>query len=206
MKSFGKTIVLLILIIVMALGGLLWFDYLGVVNARSLFSPLYKAMGKEPQTSVTSTSSKPIVADLDQDRINKQLEAIEIQRQELSRREEDVAQREKLNEQIATELSNREKSQEEREKTFKQNIKKYDDKNVNIEQIAANLNGMAPQNSVSILLAMDDQVVIDVLRKVEEIAKRTGTASMGSYWLSLMPAERAAEIQRKMLSKPESLN
>ncbi|MCI6366743.1 MAG: flagellar protein FlbB [Spirochaetia bacterium] len=202
----GKTIVLLILIIVMALGGLLWFDYLGVVNARSLFSPLYKAMGKEPQTSVTSTSSKPIVADLDQDRINKQLEAIEIQRQELSRREEDVAQREKLNEQIATELSNREKSQEEREKTFKQNIKKYDDKNVNIEQIAANLNGMAPQNSVSILLAMDDQVVIDVLRKVEEIAKRTGTASMGSYWLSLMPAERAAEIQRKMLSKPESLN
>ena len=65
---------------------------------------------------------------------------------------------------------------------------------------------MAPQNSVSILLAMDDQVVIDVLRKVEEIAKRTGTASMGSYWLSLMPAERAAEIQRKMLSKPESLN
>lgn len=190
----------------MALGGLLWFDYLGVVNARSLFSPLYKAMGKEPQTSVISTSSKPIVADLDQDRINKQLEAIEIQRQELSRREEDVAQREKLNEQIATELSNREKSQEEREKTFKQNIKKYDDKNVNIEQIAANLNGMAPQNSVSILLAMDDQVVIDVLRKVEEIAKRTGTASMGSYWLSLMPAERAAEIQRKMLSKPESLN
>lgn len=206
MKSLGKTIVLLILIIVMVLGGLLWFDYLGVVNARSLFSPLYKAMGKEPQTSVTSTSSKPIVADLDQDRINKQLEAIEIQRQELSRREEDVAQREKLNEQIATELSNREKSQEEREKTFKQNIKKYDDKNVNIEQIAANLNGMAPQNSVSILLAMDDQVVIDVLRKVEEIAKRTGTASMGSYWLSLMPAERAAEIQRKMLSKPESLN
>ena len=206
MKSLGKTIVLLILIIVMVLGGLLWFDYLGVVNARALFSPLYKAMGKEPQTSVTSTSSKPIVADLDQDRINKQLEAIEIQRQELSRREEDVAQREKLNEQIATELSNREKSQEEREKTFKQNIKKYDDKNVNIEQIAANLNGMAPQNSVSILLAMDDQVVIDVLRKVEEIAKRTGTASMGSYWLSLMPAERAAEIQRKMLSKPESLN
>lgn len=206
MKSLGKTIVLLILIIVMALGGLLWFDYLGVVNARQLFNPLYKAMGKEPQTSVTSTSSKPIVADLDQDRINKQLEAIEIQRQELSRREEDVAQREKLNEQIATELSNREKSQEEREKTFKQNIKKYDDKNVNIEQIAANLNGMAPQNSVSILLAMDDQVVIDVLRKVEEIAKRTGTASMGSYWLSLMPAERAAEIQRKMLSKPESLN
>ena len=40
----------------------------------------------------------------------------------------------------------------------------------------------------------------------EEIAKRDGASSMGSYWLSLMPADRAAEIQRKMLSKPEKLN
>ena len=53
---------------------------------------------------------------------------------------------------------------------------------------------------------MDDQTVIDVLRKVEEIAKRSGSSSMGSYWLSLMPPDRAAEIQRKMLSKPDSLN
>ena len=111
----------------------------------------------------------------------------------------------KLNEQIASELSNREKSQEEREKTFNQTLKQYDDKNVNIEQIAANLNGMRPEAAVNILVAMDDQTVIDVLRKVEEIAARNGTSSMGSYWLSLMPAERAAEIQRKMLSKPDSL-
>lgn len=206
MKSLGKTIVLLMLIIIMALGGLLWFDYLGVVHVRTVFSPLYKALGKTPQTSATATSSAPIVADLDQDRINKQLEAIEIQKQELDRREEDIAVKEKLNEQIASELSSREKSQEDREKTFNQTVKQYDDKNVNIEQIASNLNGMPPQASVNILLKMDDQTVIDVLRKVEEIAAREGTASMGSYWLSLMPAERAAEIQRKMLSKPESLN
>lgn len=206
MKSLGKTIVLLMLIIIMVLGGLLWFDYLGVMHVRTVFAPLYKALGKTPQTSVTATSTAPIVADLDQDRINKQLESIEIQKQELDRREEDIAVKEKLNEQIANELSNREKSQEDREKTFNQTVKQYDDKNVNIEQIASNLNGMPPQASVNILLAMDDQTVIDVLRKVEELAARNGTSSMGSYWLSLMPAERAAEIQRKMLSKPESLN
>ncbi len=194
------------LIIIMVLGGLLWFDYLGVMHVRTVFAPLYKALGKTPQTSVTATSTAPIVADLDQDRINKQLESIEIQKQELDRREEDIAVKEKLNEQIANELSNREKSQEDREKTFNQTVKQYDDKNVNIEQIASNLNGMPPQASVNILLAMDDQTVIDVLRKVEELAARNGTSSMGSYWLSLMPAERAAEIQRKMLSKPESLN
>ncbi len=206
MKSFGKTIVLLMLIIIMALGGLLWFDYLGVMHVRTVFNPLFKALGKDPQTSVTATSSAPVVADLDQDRINKQLEAIEIQREELSRREEEVAVKEQLNEQIANELISREKSQEDREKTFNQTLKKYDDKNVNIEQIALNLNGMRPEAAVNILLAMDDQMVIDVLRKVEEIAQRNGSSSMGSYWLSLMPADRAAVIQRKMLSKPESLN
>ena len=206
MKSLGKTIVLLMLIIIMALGGLLWFDYLGVMHVRTVFNPLFKALGKDPQTSVTATSSAPVVADLDQDRINKQLESIEIQREDLARREEEVAVKEQLNEQIANELISREKSQEDREKTFNQTLKKYDDKNVNIEQIALTLHGMRPEAAVNILLAMDDQMVIDVLRKVEEIAQRNCSSSMGSYWLSLMPADRAAVIQRKMLSKPESLN
>ncbi len=205
MKAIGKSIVLIMLIIIMALGGLLWFDFLGVVHMKSVFSPLYRILGKEPQTSVTATSTNPVVADLDQDRINKQREAIDLRMEELDKRESEIAQKEKLNEQIASELSNREKSQEEREKTFNQTLKQYDDKNVNIEQIAANLNGMRPEAAVNILVAMDDQTVIDVLRKVEEIAARNGTSSMGSYWLSLMPAERAAEIQRKMLSKPDSL-
>lgn len=205
MKAIGKSIVLIMLIIIMVLGGLLWFDFLGVVHIKSVFSPLYKILGKEPQTSITATSTNPVVADLDQDRINKQREAIDLRVEELDKRESEIAQKEKLNEQIASELSNREKSQEEREKTFNQTLKQYDDKNVNIEQIAANLNGMRPEAAVNILVAMDDQTVIDVLRKVEEIAARNGTSSMGSYWLSLMPAERAAEIQRKMLSKPESL-
>lgn len=206
MKSFGKTIVLIMLIIIMALGGLLWFNYLGFIRMNTIFSPIYKLLGKDPQTSVTATSSNPITADLDQDRINKQIEALDIRREEYDRREEDIIKKEQLNDQIAAELASREKSQEEREKTFNQMVKQYDDKNVNIEQIASNLNGMPPKAAVEILLAFDDQIVIDVLRKVEEIATRTGTASMGSYWLSLMPAERAAEIQRKMLSKPESLD
>ena len=65
---------------------------------------------------------------------------------------------------------------------------------------------MTPKAAVNILLAMDDQMVIDVLRKVEEMAAQNGTASMVSYWLSLMPADRAAAIQRKMVVKPETLD
>lgn len=204
-KSLGKTFVLLIIILILIVGGLLWFDYLGVVHVKSIFSPLYTLMHKDPQTSTTATQTKPLVANLDEDRLLKQRQALDIYKEELDKRQADIEAVEKQNEQVSAELAEREKNQEEREKTFNSTVKKYDDKNINVEQIANNLNGMTPQAAVGILLAMDDQTVIDVLRKVEELAAASGSSSMGSYWLSLMPSERAAEIQRKMISKPETL-
>ena len=205
-KSLGKSFVLLMIILILLVGGLLWFDYLGVIHVKTVFSPLYTLMHKTPQTSSTATQTKPLTANLDEDRLLKQREALDIYKEELDKREADIESVEKQNEQVSAELAEREKNQEEREKTFNLEVKKYDDKNINVEQIAKNLNGMRPQAAVDILIAMDDQVVIDVLRKVEEIAKTEGASSMGSYWLSLMPPERAATIQRKMLSKPENLD
>ena len=204
-KSLGKTIVLILIILILIVGGLLWFDYLGVIHVKSVFAPAYEMMGKDAQTSSTSKQSKPLVANLDEDRLKKQREALDIYQEELEKRESEVEAAEKLNEQVSAELAEREKNQEDREKTFNQTVKKYDDKNINVEQIAKNLNGMRPEAAVDILSAMDDQTVIDVLRKVEEMAAASGSASMGSYWLSLMDSKRAAEIQRKMISKPESL-
>ncbi len=204
-NSLGKTIVLLFLIIILVLGGLLWFDFLGVIRVKSLFSPVYSLLGWQRQTSTTSTSSKPLTADLDQDRLDKQREALDIYREELEKRDADIASGEQKNERLAQEIADREKSLEEREKTFNNTVKMYDDRNVNIEQIAANLEGMQPKKAVDILVAMDDQIVIDVLRKVTERAQNNGTSSMVPYWLSLMPSDRAAVIQRKMTSKPVSI-
>ncbi len=205
-KAFGKSIVLIFLIIILILAGAMWFDYLGVIHAKAFFAPVYKLMGKEPQTSISSTYTKPVSADIDQDRLDKQRESLDIYKEELDKRETDISKEEKKNEQIAQELDDRIKSQEEREKTFNNTVKKYDDREVNIEQIAENLQGMQPKKAVDIMLAMDDQMVIDVLRKTDENASASGSSSMVPYWLSLMPADRAAEIQRKMANKPTSLN
>lgn len=204
-KSLGKSILLILIIIILVLGGLLWFDYLGLIHAKTVFKPFYKMIGKEAQTSLTATQSNPLVANIDEDRLNKQKEAIDIRIEELDKREEDILLLENQNAQIASELAQREKDQEEREKTFKLTLEKYDDKEKNIEQIANYLNGMEPNAAKDILQSYDDQLAIDVLRKVEELAAENGTNSMGSYWLSLMPAERAAEIQRKMVTKPTTL-
>jgi flagellar protein FlbB len=205
-KTLGKTIVLLLLIIILALAGLLWFDYLGVIHVKTMFTPFYRLIGREPQTYPTATYSKPITGDIDQDRLDKQRESLTILKQELDKRETDLATAEKQNQQVAQELADKQKSEDEREKTFNNEVKKYDDKEVNIVQISQNLKGMPPKNAVAILVAMDDQMVIDVLRKVEEEAQAAKTTSMVAYWLSLMPADRAAQIQRKMASKPETLD
>ncbi|HPE37184.1 MAG TPA: flagellar protein FlbB, partial [Spirochaetales bacterium] len=44
------------------------------------------------------------------------------------------------------------------------------------------------------------------LRAVEELAAKSGESSVVAYWLSLMPAERAADLQRKMNAKPATLD
>ncbi len=206
-KAFGKSILLIILIIILVLFGTLWFDYLGIIHAKKSFAPLFKIIGLAPQTSLTDSNPKQLVeADLDNDRFAKRLEALEIRSEELLKRESDVKLAEDANAQVALELEDKEKTLEEREKTFNNLVKKYDDRSVNIEQIVANLNGMPPKNAVAILVAMDDQDVIDVLRKADEVAAASGQASTVAYWLSLMPGERAAEIQRKMANKPLSIN
>ena len=205
-RGVGKSIALLFLILAIILGGLLWFDYLGIIKAKSIFAPVYKLFGLQPQTSVSATSSKPLQANLEDDRLAKRLEALEIRSQELDKRESDIARSENANEAIARELEDRQKSQEEREKTFNNEVKKYDDRSTNIEQLSTYLQNMPPKTAVEQLLGMDDQDIIDIFRKTDAQALASNTASMTSVWLMNMPSERAAVIQRKMASKPEKLD
>ena len=65
-QSFGKSFLLIIVILILIVGGLLWFDYLGVVHVKSVFAPVYKIVKKSPQTSQTYTQSDLLTANLDE--------------------------------------------------------------------------------------------------------------------------------------------
>lgn len=201
-NNIGKTIILLFLIIILLLAGLIWFDYLGVIQAKQVFAPIYRLFGLQPQTSTSVTSAIPLEADLDNDRFQKRLESLNLRKEELDQRETELAQAEALNQQTAQELEDRRLAQEERETAFNNTVTQYDGRQLNIVTNVQNLNSMPPQNAVDILVAMDDQDVIDILRMADQIALEEGGTSLSSTWLMFMPAERAAQIQRKMLSKP----
>ena len=201
-RNIGKTIILLLLIIILSLAGLVWFDYLGVIQVKDIFAPVYRLLGLQPQTSTSATGTPPLEADLDNDRFQKRLESLNLLKEELDQREVQVSQAEALNQQTAQELENRRIAQEEREVAFNNTVSQYDGRQLNIVTNVQNLNSMPPQNAVDILVAMDDQDIIDILRMADQIAEESGGTSLASTWLMMMPADRAAQVQRKMLSKP----
>jgi flagellar protein FlbB len=173
-----------------------------VINIKPYIAPIYRLLGLQTVSTSAGTGVGPFVSDLDDDRLAKRLEALTVRSDEQDKREADLQRQEAEIKQRTDDLAGLKTAQEEREKAFNDLVRRYDDRIVNLEALVANLNGMTPQGAVAIMLAMDDQDVIDILRKANEIAQANAATSLVAYWLSLMPADRAAAIQRKMLEKP----
>jgi len=197
----GSTILLLILLILaLAMGGLIWFDYLGFVDARKVVAPVLTLLRISRPADVTDDNSPGF---LDQERLKMQLDELSLRMEELDAREETVKTSEAELMQMREALQERENALADKEKSFNDRLKQYENRNANLRQASQYFVGMDPKMAVERLLAMEDQDVIDILRTTEAIAQEEGAASMVSYWLSQMPAQRAADLSRKMLKKPE---
>ncbi|GHT73083.1 flagellar protein FlbB [Spirochaetia bacterium] len=200
----GRVVVLIILIAVMAGGGIVWFDYLNLIDAKTVLAPLYRFIGREGRTQPPVQPEEML--SLDAERLAIRLEALELQFLELDKQGEDMQNRRGEIEQMAQELEERQKALDERENSINAEAEQADIKARNVEQIARYLAGMPPASAVGIINSYDDQQAIDVLRMTEDIARREGTTSLVSVWFQQMPPERAAELQRKMVGIPSTLD
>jgi len=198
-----RIFVLILLVLVLLLGGLLWFDYLGIVNVKStlqpVFQPLLALMGVRPQTA-PPPSNNPFL--LDAARFQKQQEALGLQEQALQKQEQAITDKTAKLDQQAAALQEREAKLADQEKSFNEKVKQYDNRRANLIQNSKYLTSMAPAQAVAILVKYDDQLLIDTLRVTEQLAQQSGQTSLVPYWLSLFPPDRAAEIQTKMAMKP----
>jgi len=202
----GKTILLLLLVIILAVGGLFWFDYLNVIDAKTVLAPVYRFipfLPGEGRTQPRTTADE--ILDLDAERLAIRLEAIELRNMEMDIKQGEMDSRYGQIVQMAQELEERQNALDERENSLRAKSLDAENKDRNVEQNARYLTGMPPQNAVGIIAALDDQDAIDVLRKTEEIARAEGTTSIVSFWFSLMEPARAAELQRKMAGRPPNL-
>jgi flagellar protein FlbB len=199
----GRTIVLLLLIAIISAGGILWFDYLNVIDAKSILAPIYERIPFAPGIGRIQPKTQPDeILDLNSERLAIRLEALELLNLEMDTKKRDLDNRYGEIEQMAQELEERQKALDEQENSLRARTVDAENKDRNVEQNARYLTGMPPQNAVGIIARLDDQDAIDVLRKTEEIAQAEGTVSIVSFWFSLMDPVRAAELQRKMAGRP----
>ena len=203
-RVMGRILVMIAIIIALTLGGLVWFDYLGLVDLKDTFAPIYRMVGipaRKPTSLLPDSATL-----LEDERSSKLYESLDAVREELATRSGSLDEREAEIARISQELEEQRKALEDKEKSFNQMVESIENRRANVDQNARYLTGMPPKNAVEILKSMDDQMIIDVLRAVEKQAQESGTDSVVAYWLSLMPPERSAAIQRKMASKPEALD
>ena len=203
----GRSLGILLLIIILSVGGIFWFDYLNVIDAKDLLAPVYKYIPFAPGPGRTQSKTEPDeFLNLDAERLAIRLEMLDLRNMEIDIFQSDMDSRYIEIVQMEDEINRRNKELEEREKALIAAAADAENRDRNIEQDARYLNGMPPQNAVNIIEQMDDQLAIDVIRKTEEIAQAEGRTSIVSFWFSLMEPARAAELQRKMAARPPGFN
>jgi flagellar protein FlbB len=208
-RVLGRIVLLLAIIFALVIGGIVWFDYIGLIDAKTMLAPAYRLLGVNSRTPIPGGQNGLVGANspalLEEERYAKRLESLTARSEELDAKEGSLTKLDAEVAQKAQQLDDRGKALDDKEKSFNDKVKQYDNRKANIDQNAQYLVGMPPAKAVSILVAMDDQTVIDTFHAVEERAKAAGESSLVSVWLAGMPAERSATLQRKMSAKPSSL-
>ena len=211
----GRIIVLIFLILILIGGGILWFDYLNIIDAKRVTGPVFSALrgvpliGRiVPQGDVRTQPplGEDEILNIDAERFAVRMEALELRNMELERKEIDLQIRFSEFEQMVQELEQQRRAHEEQINSFNNLLSDAELRDRTVERNAINLINMPPERAVGILAAMDDQDVIDVFRKTDELSEAAGNASIVPFWLSLLDPQRAAEISRKMVARPFFLN
>jgi flagellar protein FlbB len=187
-----RIIVLLLVIAFLIILGFIVLSSLGVFDARGLLSPFYRLFGIPAAAAVDTEDPLLLV----HQREKKNKDALDLWEEELALKEKDVGQREAVVKQKEELLDDKEKSLTEEEKSLIGDTKNLDDRRRRLEQKSLQFRSMPPENAVKIMSEMNVEEVIEVLRVTEQLAVKENEQSIVPYWISLMPPDRAAQIDR----------
>jgi flagellar protein FlbB len=188
-----RIFVLLLIVILLVILGMFILNSLGIVDSRTLLSPILGLFNVQTETKIDV--SDPML--LAKQRLAKDYEAVDLLQQEVQKLQSEADSKNQEATQKMDDLAEREKQLSEREKLLNQQTKEGDDRMRRLEQMSRQFLGMPPKDAVNVMLAMNVQEVIDVMKITEAMAQQAGEDSIVPYWLSIMPADKAAEIQEK---------
>ena len=198
--AFPQIILLILLILLLVIGGLFWFDYLGLIDVQDRFAPALELVGIGSRTEIEDPDDIML---MDRMRLEALQEAVLLEISSLEDRANEIEQRRTELLEREQEMEERERELQEREVSLNERLRLYDNRRAVLEQNSRYLNSMRPAEAVRILEGYDDQLLIDTMRVTEELAQQSGEVSLVSVWLSSLAPERAADIQRKMTLRPD---
>lgn len=191
---------LALLVLVLAFGGALWFDFLGLIDVTALLSPVLRLVGLSPR-------EQPITEDtallLEDERLAKREEALAILGDQLTERAQILEAREAELLTLAEQLEEREATLADRENSVTQAIRRVENERAALVRLSTYLTNMPPADAVDIMVNYTDPLLLDVLLVTDELAAAAGQASLVPFWLSQMPPDRAATIGEKLEMLPE---
>jgi flagellar protein FlbB len=190
-----KILFLLLLIVVIVMGGVFWFDRLGIIDYQRIVGPFMEYLPGFLQRG------EPVVDEpnlLEKELLGKQEQVIKARERELDVMRQNLeAQKLELAE-TDTRLKEEAQRLEEEKKVLSQSQSEYDNYSENVRKQAEYFTSMPPEAAVERLSLMDDLLVIAILREIDRSAEETGGVSLVPLYLSLMDADKAASVQRKM--------
>lgn len=195
-RIFGLTL----LVLVLAIGGALWFDFLGLIDVTGLLAPALRWVGLAPREGTTDADD-PFL--LEGARLSKQEEALALREEELNQRDEALLTRESELNQLAEQLAAKEEALVERENSVNDRLRQVENERAAVVKLSTYLTNQPPEDAVAIMVGYSDQLLLSVLLVTDELADQADRQSLVPYWLSLMPADRAAIIGERLALLPE---
>jgi len=190
-----KILFLILLIIVIILGGIYWFDHLEIIDYKKVVGPFGKYLPAFMQRGEASAEDPKL---LETEFLLKREEVLNARASEIERQRNELQKKELELKESEARLAEEAKRLEEEKKILSEKQREYDNYKDNIKRQAQYFTSMPPEAAVERLSKLDDLLIIDILRQIDRDAEETGSLSVVPYYLSLMDPEKAAAVQRKM--------
>jgi flagellar protein FlbB len=191
---------LALLVVILGVGGALWFDFLGLVDVTGFFAPALRWVGLAPREAEADVEDPMLLAG---SRLDKREEALALREDELAQRTAELDARETELVQLSDQLEERESALSDRENSVIERLRQVENERAALVKLSGYLTNMPPADAVEQLVEYSDELLLNVLLITDELAEASGQASLVPFWLSLLPADRAAAVGERLSLLPE---
>ncbi|MCX8029820.1 MAG: hypothetical protein N2712_07505 [Brevinematales bacterium] len=171
------------------------FDTLGVIDYRSFFYENFPFVRQYLEQKLEDPNL------IEKESLLRYKEELDYLKRIIDDREKQVSEKEKELQSKEIDLQQKMAEVEEMRKSLEQQQKIFKNYDERITKVATYISSLPPDDAARILENMDDNSIVDVLLKIDQIAAREGTLSISSFLLSKLPPDRAARISEKMLRR-----